>query len=87
MALDYSKIEKLKKYYNYLKAENNNEEDIKMSINNGSTQKVNDGFEDQVLTYLISAKEKIIDLVFETSDKSDKEQNNCLIYSLMKLMI
>ena len=68
-------------------AENNNEEDIKMSINNGSTQKVNDGFEDQVLTYLISAKEKIIDLVFEISDKSEKEQIICLIYSLMKLMI
>lgn len=78
LALDYTKIQKLKKYYNYLKAENNNEEDIEMTINNGSTQKVNEGFQGQVLTFLISAKEKIIDLVFETSDKSQNQENNLL---------
>ncbi len=77
-ALDYSKIQNLKKYYNYSKTENNKEEDIEMAMNNGGAQKVNEGFQDQVLTFLISAKEKIIDLVFETSDKSQNQQNNLL---------
>ena len=76
LALDYTKIQNIKKYYNYSKIENNDEEDIKMKINNGSSQKVNEGFQDQVLTFLISAKEKIIDLVFETSDKHQNQQNN-----------
>ena len=76
LALDYTKIQNIKKYYNYSKIENNVEEDIKMKINNGSSQKVNEGFQDQVLTFLISAKEKILDLVFETSDKHQNQQNN-----------
>ena len=76
LALDYTKIQNIKKYYNYSKIENNNEEDIEMKINNGSTQKVNEGFQDQVLTFLISAKEKIIDLVFETSYKNQNQNQN-----------
>ena len=76
LALDYTKIQNIKKYYNYSKIENNNEEDIEMKINNGSTQKVNEGFQDQVLTFLISAKEKIIDLVFETSYKIQNQNQN-----------
>ena len=75
LALDYSKIKNIKKYYNYLKAENNNEEDAEIEIKNGSSQKVNEGFQDQVLTFLISAKEKMLDLVFITSNKNQNQTN------------
>ena len=77
IALDYSKIQKLEKYYNYRRVENNNEEEeMEIEINNGSTQKMNEDFQAQVLTFLISAKEKIIDLVFETSDKNQTKNLN-----------
>ena len=39
---------------------------------NGSSQKVYAGFQDQVLTFLISAKEKMLELVFTT----EKNQSN-----------
>lgn len=65
LELDYSKIKSIKKYYNYQKAQNNSEEDTEIEINNGSNQKVNEGFQEQVLTFLISAKEKMIDLVLK----------------------
>ena len=71
IALDYTKIQKLGKYYNYRRVENNNEEEeMEIEISNGSSEKMNEEFQAQVLTFLISAKEKIIDLVFETSDKN-----------------
>ena len=74
LALDYSKIRGIKKYYNYLKGENNNEEE-EIEINNGSSQKVKEGFQEQVLTFLISAKEKMLDLVFETNKNQNNEKN------------
>ena len=71
LALDYSKIKAIKTHYNYLLVENNNEEDdIQIDIINGGSQKVSEGFQEQVLTFLISAKEKMIDLVFETSEQN-----------------
>lgn len=76
LELDYSKIKSIKKYYNYQKAQNNSEEDTEIEINNGSNQKVNEGFQEQVLTFLISAKEKMIDLVFETSNKNQSQNIN-----------
>ena len=76
LALDYSKIRSIKKYYNYLKVENNQEEDLEIEINNGSSQKVNEGFQEQVLTFLISAKEKMVDLVFETTNNKNQNYQN-----------
>ena len=76
IALDYSKIQKLKKYYNYMEVENKNEEEMEIEINNGSSQKMNEGFKEQTLTFLISAKEKIIDLVFETSGENQVKNLN-----------
>ena len=72
-SLDYTKIKNLKKYYNFSvleKKEEKEEENIYMI--NGSSQKVNAGFQDQVLTFLISAKEKMLELVFTT----EKNQSN-----------
>ena len=46
LELDYSKIKSIKKYYNYQKAQNNSEEDAEIEINNGSVQKVNEGFQE-----------------------------------------
>ena len=76
LALDYSKIRNIKKYYSYLKGENiNEEEDNEIANNNGSSQKENEGFQEQVLTFLISAKEKMVDLVFETNKNQNNEKN------------
>ena len=76
LALDYSKIRSIKKYYNYLKGENiNEEEDNEIANNNGSSQKEKEGFQEQVLTFLISAKEKMVDLVFETNKNQNSEKN------------
>ena len=72
-ALDYTKIKNIKKYYNFSaleKKEEKEEENIEMV--NGSGQKINEGFQDQVLTFLISAKEKMLELVYTTN----KNKNN-----------
>ena len=73
-ALDYNKINNIKKYYNYSKLEKNENEEKEENINmiNGSGQKTNEGFQDQVLTFLISAKEKMLELVYITN----KNQKN-----------
>ena len=71
IALDYSKIKALKTHYNYLLVDNNNEEDdVQIDIINGGSNNISEGFQEQVLTFLISAKEKMIDLVFETSEQN-----------------
>ena len=72
-ALDYTKIKNIKKYYNFSaleKKEEKEEENIEMI--NGSGQKINEGFQEQVLTFLISAKEKMLELVYTTN----KNKNN-----------
>ena len=72
-ALDYTKIKNIKKYYNYSaleKKEEKEEENINMI--NGGTQNVNEGFQEQVLTFLISTKEKMLELVYTTN----KNKNN-----------
>ena len=72
-ALDYTKIKNIKKYYNFSaleKKEEKEEENIEMI--NGSGQKTNEGFQEQVLTFLISAKEKMLELVYTTN----KNKNN-----------
>ena len=72
-ALDYTTIKNIKKYYNFsaLEKEEEKEED-NINMINGSSQKINEGFQDQVLTFLISAKEKMLELVYITN----KNQNN-----------
>ena len=72
-ALDYTKIKNIKKYYNYSaleKKEEKEEENINMI--NGGTQNINEGFQEQVLTFLISTKEKMLELVYTTN----KNKNN-----------
>ena len=74
-ALDYTKIKNIKKYYNYSaleKKEEKEEENINMI--NGNSQNANEGFQDQVLTFLISAKEKMLELVYITN-KNQKNIN------------
>ena len=74
-ALDYTKIKNIKKYYNYSVLEKKEEkEEENINIINGSSQKVNEGFQDQVLTFLISAKEKMLELVYITN-KNQKNIN------------
>ena len=72
-ALDYTKIKNIKKYYNYSVLENKEEkEEDNINMINGSEQKVDEGFQDQVLTFLISAKEKMLELVYTTKKNQDK---------------
>ena len=72
-ALDYNKINNIKKYYNFSKLEKEEEkEEENVNMINGGLQKPNEGFQDQVLTFLISAKEKMLELVFE----ANKNQKN-----------
>ena len=72
-ALDYTKIKNLKKYYNFSALEKKEEkEEENVTMVNGSAQKINEGFQDQVLTFLISAKEKMLELVYTTN----KNKNN-----------
>ena len=72
-ALDYTKIKNIKRYYNFSALEKKEEkEEENVNMINGSSQKVNEGFQDQVLTFLISAKEKMLELVYITN----KNQNN-----------
>ena len=72
-ALDYTKIKNIKKYYNYSALEKNEEkEEENINIINGGTQNVNEGFQEQVLTFLISTKEKMLELVYTTN----KNKNN-----------
>ena len=71
--LDYTKIKNLKKYYNFSALEKKEEkEEENITMVNGSAQKINEGFQDQVLTFLISAKEKMLELVYTTN----KNKNN-----------
>ena len=72
-ALDYTKIKNIKKYYNFSALEKKEEkEEDNTEMINGSGQKINEGFQDQVLTFLISAKEKMLELVYTTN----KNKNN-----------
>jgi len=72
-ALDYTKIKNIKKYYNYSVLEKNEEkEEENINMINGGTQNVNEGFQEQVLTFLISTKEKMLELVYTTN----KNKNN-----------
>ena len=72
-ALDYTKIKNIKKYYNYSALEKNEEkEEENINMINGGTQNVNEGFQEQVLTFLISTKEKMLELVYTTN----KNKNN-----------
>ena len=72
-ALDYTKIKNIKKYYNFSALEKKEEkEEENTEMINGSGQKINEGFQDQVLTFLISAKEKMLELVYTTN----KNKNN-----------
>ena len=72
-ALDYTKIKNIKKYYNYSALEKKEEkEEENINIINGGTQNVNEGFQEQVLTFLISTKEKMLELVYTTN----KNKNN-----------
>ena len=72
-ALDYTKIKNIKKYYNYSALEKNEEkEEENINIINGGAQNVNEGFQEQVLTFLISTKEKMLELVYTTN----KNKNN-----------
>ena len=72
-ALDYTKIKNIKKYYNFSALEEKEEkEEENIEMVNGSGQKLNEGFQDQVLTFLISAKEKMLELVYTTN----KNKNN-----------
>ena len=73
LALDYTKIKNIKKYYNYSALEKNEEkEEENINMINGGTQNVNEGFQEQVLTFLISTKEKMLELVYTTN----KNKNN-----------
>ena len=74
-ALDYSKIKNLKNYYNY-SAFGKAEEENKNIINGGQQQKSGEGFHDQVLTFLISAKEKMLELVI--TNKNQKKENELI---------
>ena len=72
-ALDYTKIKNIKRYYNYSALEKNEEkEEENINMINGGTQNVNEGFQEQVLTFLISTKEKMLELVYTTN----KNKNN-----------
>ena len=72
-ALDYTKIKNIKRYYNYSVLENKEEkEEENVNMVNGSEQKVDEGFQDQVVTFLISAKEKMLELVYTTKKNQDK---------------
>ena len=72
-ALDYTKIKNIKKYYNYSALEKNEEkEEENINMINGGNQNVNEGFQEQVLTFLISTKEKMLELVYTTN----KNKNN-----------
>ena len=74
-ALDYSKTKNLKNYYNY-SAFGKAEEENKNIINGGQQQKSGEGFHDQVLTFLISAKEKMLELVI--TNKNQKKENELI---------
>ena len=74
-ALDYSKIKNLKNYYNY-SAFGKAEEENKNIINGGQQQKSGEGFHEQVLTFLISAKEKMLELVI--TNKNQKKENELI---------
>ena len=74
-ALDYTKIKNLKNYYNY-SAFGKAEEENKNIINGGQQQKSGEGFHDQVLTFLISAKEKMLELVI--TNKNQKKENELI---------
>ena len=74
-ALDYSKIKNLKNYYNY-SAFGKAEAENKNIINGGQQQKSGEGFHDQVLTFLISAKEKMLELVI--TNKNQKKENELI---------
>ena len=72
-ALDYTKIKNIKKYYNYSALEKNEEkEEENINMINGGTQNIKEGFQEQVLTFLISTKEKMLELVYTTN----KNKNN-----------
>ena len=73
-ALDYTKIKNLKNYYNYSALEKKEEDNINML--NGGIQKSSEGFHDQVLTFLISAKEKMLELVI--TNKNQKKENELI---------
>ena len=71
-ALDYTKIKNIKKYYNYSALEKNEEkEEENINMINGGTQNIKEGFQEQVLTFLISTKEKMLELVYTTNNNKN----------------